>query len=543
MPITPDRDEAFIRYAIGRDLREVRKHDEIDRIERDYDVTGRVLDGTTQHLAVTSPADTTIVYGNRGGGKSISMLLHYARQLDAGYGHYYVGLILGIAWQSLDNIRSESEKLFGRLPGAYFFRAQQDSYWRFRAGEILMFRNCSEPEDYDNKVHGKSIAWLGIDEATVWQEPKVVDKALSTMRAGFNIKIHNKDPKNPIAPLKAKVFIATNSTGKGRIWFRERHIDGTKLGHIQEKVTKVASRRKGKLIKKPITQTKVVLFSSFVENPHYNDEMRARLYEYCDLHPAYYDLWIRGKWDVMIGGAFQYVWKKEVHVVPRFSVPDGWYIDRSMDWGTNQPTAIVWWAESDGVTPVLMGDETRLFPKGSLFAIGELYTRSAEDKNRGTGEDPTEIAQMVKDYENDLLSGGYIVDFPEPGPADRTIARVQNKQSTSVKDQMAIEHLYWTDSDSSPGARINGLALMLQRFKCALVRSDDLNDIRANKPGLYFCNNCVNIIRTVPVLNLDEKKLEDIATKPKQEDHLYDAIRYRVLCDKFVDFSAIMVNQ
>ena len=43
-------------------------------------------------------------------------------------------------------------------------------------------------------------------------------------------------------------------------------------------------------------------------------------------------------------------------------------------------------------------------------------------------------------------------------------------------------------------------------------------------PMLYFFKNCRNMIRTLPILQYDENKAEDVDTK--QEDHLADSLRY-----------------
>ena len=47
---------------------------------------------------------------------------------------------------------------------------------------------------------------------------------------------------------------------------------------------------------------------------------------------------------------------------------------------------------------------------------------------------------------------------------------------------------------------------------------------RPEKPGLWIFNNCVNFLRTVPTLQRDEGRPDDIDTN--QEDHIADATRY-----------------
>jgi hypothetical protein len=47
---------------------------------------------------------------------------------------------------------------------------------------------------------------------------------------------------------------------------------------------------------------------------------------------------------------------------------------------------------------------------------------------------------------------------------------------------------------------------------------------RPEKPGLWVFNTCVNFLRTVPTLQRDENKPDDVDTD--QEDHAVDACRY-----------------
>ena len=47
---------------------------------------------------------------------------------------------------------------------------------------------------------------------------------------------------------------------------------------------------------------------------------------------------------------------------------------------------------------------------------------------------------------------------------------------------------------------------------------------RPEKAGLWVFNTCVNFLRTVPTLQRDESKPDDVDTD--QEDHCADAARY-----------------
>ena len=46
-------------------------------------------------------------------------------------------------------------------------------------------------------------------------------------------------------------------------------------------------------------------------------------------------------------------------------------------------------------------------------------------------------------------------------------------------------------------------------------------------PAIYFMNNCKASIETLPPLPRDDDNLDDVDSDA--EDHIYDAVRYRVL--------------
>ena len=74
----------------------------------------------------------------------------------------------------------------------------------------------------------------------------------------------------------------------------------------------------------------------------------------------------------------------------------------------------------------------------------------------------------------------------------------------------------WRPSDRSPKSRISGKLEIHKRLK--------LNDDIKKEPRLRIFSTCRNLIRTLPILPLDDNNPEDINTHV--EDHAYDALRY-----------------
>jgi hypothetical protein len=86
----------------------------------------------------------------------------------------------------------------------------------------------------------------------------------------------------------------------------------------------------------------------------------------------------------------------------------------------------------------------------------------------------------------------------------------------SIAETMIQQGCRWRPSDRTPRSRINGKLEIHKRFK--------FTDDKGKEPGLRFFSTCRNLIRTLPILPLDDNNIEDINTHT--EDHAYDALRY-----------------
>ena len=80
---------------------------------------------------------------------------------------------------------------------------------------------------------------------------------------------------------------------------------------------------------------------------------------------------------------------------------------------------------------------------------------------------------------------------------------------------MIREGCSWRPSDRSPRSRING---KLEIHKRLYVDPD------IQYPGIFFFTNCINTVRTLPLLPTDKHNPEDVDTH--SEDHAYDALHY-----------------
>ena len=214
--------------------------------------------------------------------------------------------------------------------------------------------------------------------------------------------------------------------------------------------------------------------------------------------------WLYGDWDIVAGGMFDDVWKREKHVIEPFEVPKSWRVDRSFDWGSSAPFSVQWWAESDG-TPA---PDEKVYPRGTLFHIAEWYGYNG-NPNEGIKMLASEIARGILDIERNMNRR------VSPAGADPSIFATSN--GTSIADEMARVGVRWEKADN---ARKAGWEKMRRLMKASLQE-------RMEEAGLYVFNTCRQFIRTVPSLPRDGRDMEDLDTTT--EDHIADAARYRIM--------------
>lgn len=231
-----------------------------------------------------------------------------------------------------------------------------------------------------------------------------------------------------------------------------------------------------------------------------------------------------GDWNIVAGGALDDVWREEVLVLPRFKVPAGWRLDRSLDWGSAKPFSVGWWAEADGTEAkiILPNGKERLFcpVKGSLVRIAEWYGSPEVGSNAGLRLGSREVARGIKEREEVLRRLKWIEGDVNAGPADNAIWSKDDDSSDSVAKIMEAEGVRWTTSDKSPGSRKVGLQLVRDRM---------IQSAKREGPGVYVMDCCHASRATLPVLPRDTRDPEDVDSA--SEDHAYDEWRYRILSD------------
>lgn len=456
---------------------------------------------------------------------TITQLMRFRRRVGLGYGPFWRGVIFDKEYKNFADIIAQSKRFFSKFDdGAKFLASPSDLKWVWPTGEELMFRHAKKLSDYDN-FHGHEYPWIGHNELTKHATADLYDKLMSTNRSSFTPE--RDTPRKPdgtfdtpdglpLPPIPLEVFSTTNPSGPGHNWVKRRFINCAKNGEVVRIKTKVFDPKKQEDVE--VTKTQVAIFGSYRENIYLPAEYIAELDRLTNSDHNLKRAWLFGDWDVTAGGAIDDLWKREVHIVPRFPIPKEWYIDRSMDWGSSHPFSVGWWAEANG-EEIILPNGNRFCPApGSLIQFAEWYGTEEIGTNKGLKMSAHDVAEGIKRREIELMREGWIKSQPWPGPADNQIRDVRESDVDTIEAKMAKVGIRWTESDKSPGSRRNGLQLVRDRLEAAL---------RGEGPGLYFMSHCQASIETLPSLPRDEVKLDDVDTTA--EDHVYDCVRYRCL--------------
>jgi hypothetical protein len=448
-----------------------------------------------QKAALLSPANENLYGGAAGGGKS-----HLLRAASIVYSIWVPGLITYIFRRTFKELVSNHIHTPGGYPEMLrdFIKAKKVRWdksnylFEFDNGSIIQLAHSQWETDITTH-QGAQIGFLGIDEATHFTE-EMIRFIRSRVRLG-GLEVPAEYRK-----LFPRILYCSNPGGVGHDYFKTQFVDhGEKLWQ--------APATDGGMTRKYISAKLADNYTLTRSDPGYADRLRGLG------DSALVDAMLSGDWDIMMKGMFSDVWRPDVQVIHPFSIPKSWKIDRAHDWGSSAPGGNLYFAESDGSSFVDAQGEERIVPRGSLFVVGELYF--ADEKRKGLGLFPDEQAKRMLAFEFERFPNRVV----KAGPADASIWTT-DQSSDSIYDQFEAEGIFFIKSDKSPGSRVHGWQLSRQMLRATI-------DQNPEQKHLYITTDCPNLIRTLPMMQRDDKKIEDIDTQ--LEDHLCDILRYRIL--------------
>ena len=211
----------------------------------------------------------------------------------------------------------------------------------------------------------------------------------------------------------------------------------------------------------------------YIENLENLPEMRKRAMLY-------------GDWDAFEGQYFP-EFNRAKHVIKPHEIPKNWNRFISLDYGMDM-TAAYWWA---------------IDTQGNCLIYKELHEPNLII---------SKAALRIKEMTNETID--YIVASP-----DLWNKRQETGESgAEIMRKNGLEYLRMANNSRIPGWR---------------VMREYLNPIPDQygglSPRLKIFETCINACKNIPLMQFDDKKLEDAANEPHEVTHACESIRYGIM--------------
>jgi hypothetical protein len=439
-----------------------------------------------QHVALTTSATEVLYGGAAGGGKS--HLMRIAAIL-------WCAMIPGLQVYLFRRIREDLEK--NHIEGPKGFRmllapwvtarlcVMVEGEIRFWNGSKIWLCHCKDEKDRF-KYLGAEIHVLIIDELTTFTE--IIYRFLrGRVRAvGLNLPAHLKG-------MFPRILAGSNPGNIGHHFVKASFIDG-----VQPFEIRAMNDDEGGMRRQYIPARLDDNPSMTEDDPSYRAKLKGLG------SPALVKAMEDGDWNVVVGAYFA-EWSTIKHVIEPFAIPPNWLKFGSLDWGSAKPFSMQWWAVSDGS---LLPDG-RQYPAGALIHYREWYGASAP--NVGIKLTAEQLADGIKDREIVRRDDGTkIPERIDYRVADPSCWKVDGGPSIAERMYDNGKGVLFRPADNQ---RLNGW----DQVRGRLVGLD-------GEPMMYVFSTCTNFIRTVPALQHDQARAEDVDSD--SEDHAGDSARY-----------------
>lgn len=196
--------------------------------------------------------------------------------------------------------------------------------------------------------------------------------------------------------------------------------------------------------------------------------------------------WLYGDWNVFEGQYFN-EWDYDIHTCEPFEIPKHWRRYTSMDYGLD----------------MLSHHDYAIDEQNNIYCTREIYEK---------GLMVSQAVDKIKELESGDEHGESVTRLAPPD--------LWNTQSTSGKSTAILFGESGLSLIKSNNDRIAGWLAVKELLK---ITTDEQGKPTAR---LKIFRNCHNLIRTLPLLQYDEKKPNDCAREPHEVTHAPDDLRY-----------------
>lgn len=434
--------------------------------------------------------------GARGGGKTDGVLGDWVSHQDQ-FGKDCIGLMVRRELTQLTETIERSKQIYGQLGATWH---EQGKTWRFPNGSRLRFAYLERDADAD-AYQGHSYTRVYVEEIGTFPSAAPILKLMATLRSGSGIPCGFRATGNPGGP--------------GHQWVRSRYVDPSVLGW---KVIK--ENFQNPWTKETVTRDRVFIPSKLQDNRYLGSEYVANLQMVGNAQLV--RAWLEGDWSV-IEGAFFPEFSEAKHVLRPFEIPESWLRFRSADWGSARPFSVGWWGVASDDHQISDGRDGRnlVIPKTAIIRYREWYGSTGQP-NQGLKLTAEEVADGIvsrETHEPRTIEGTPAIAYGVIDPA----AYISDG-GPSIAERMSRRSVLFRRADN---ARVSSRGAMggWDQLRARLVGDGE-------RPMIYFFSTCRDSIRTLPALQHDRDRPEDVDSEG--EDHAPDEIRYACMSRPYI---------
>lgn len=373
---------------------------------------------------------------------------------------------------------------------------------RFWNGSKIYLCHCKDEKDRI-KYQGAEIHVLLIDELTHFTE--VIYRFLRNRVRMVGIKVPEKYRKT-----FPRIVCGANPGGIGHQFVKATFIDG-----VRPMQTYFAGKSEGGMLRQYIPARLEDNPSMAANDPGYDARLHGLGSESLVRAMRY------GDWDI-IDGAFFDNFRKDRHVIKPFQIPKDWLRFRAGDWGSAKPFSFGWYAVA--TEPYIAGPGI-LIPRGALIRYKEYYGVQADNEgkyipNKGVKMTAENVGAQVRLRDSaDTITYGVLDPAAFAQDGGPSIAE-RMRQGTTGSNGCTFR--------PADNKRVTARGAMggWDQMRARLDGDED------GRPMLYFFETCIHAIRTIPALQHDENRPEDLNSD--MEDHAADEVRYACMSRPWV---------
>ena len=394
-----------------------------------------------------------ICYGGaRGGGKS-----HVSRIKMCLLALNYSGIQILLLRRTLAELRENHVLQLQKLLKDIAIYKESTKEFLFPNGSRIKLGYCDNEKDV-LQYQGQAYEVIVLEEATHFTEFQFQTLTESNRMSG-----NMKEPFNP------RMYFTCNPGGVGHLWVKRLFID--------RDYTPTENPDDYKFIPSLVFENKYIMehdpnYVKVLENLP-EDRKQAMLY---------------GNWDVFDGQFFR-EFKRSVHVIEPFQMPEHWNRYIAIDYGL------------DMFAVLFIAIDT----KGKAYVYNEIHKSNLI---------VSEAVQTLKSY---MRQNKYKYIYAPPD--------LWNRNRDTGKSTAELFYEGGVDLTKASNNRIAGWLNVKEWLRVKKVRHEQTGDLYEDS-DLKIFSNCLNLIKYLPQLQHDEKEPNDVATEPHEPTHITDALRY-----------------